>query len=65
MYGLSISRSRATISRSSAREVEQRLVGERVHAAHERAQVALDDEVGAVALERLDRRGRAGAERGS
>ena len=42
------------------REVEQRLVREPVHPVDQRAEVALDDEVGAVLLERLHRRGRAG-----
>ncbi len=45
-------------------QIEQRLVGQRVHPAHERGEVALDDEVGAVLLERLDRAGRALADAG-
>ena len=40
-------------------EAEQRLLGQRVHALDQRPQVAPHDEVGAVALERLDRSGRA------
>lgn len=38
-------------------EVDQPIAGELVHSTHERAQVALDDEVLAVVLERLHRRG--------
>ena len=62
-YGLAISRSRATTSRSTAASSSSGVVGERVHPAHERAELALDDEVHAVPLERLDRLGRAGPTR--
>jgi hypothetical protein len=41
---------------------QQRLLGQPVHAVHERGQVSRDDEVRAMALEGLDRRGGAGAE---
>ena len=44
--------------------VEQRLARQRVHAAHQVGEVALDDEVGAVLLERLHRPGRAAGARG-
>ncbi len=43
-------------------EGQQRLLGQRVHALDERAQIAPHDEVGAVLLERLDRRRRTAAE---
>ena len=47
--GLSISRSRATTSRSTCADVEQRLAGERVHAGDELgAASSRDDEVRAV-----------------
>ena len=62
MNGLSISRSRATTSRSTCSQVEQRLVGQRVHPATSARRSRSHDEVGAVLLERLDRRRRARAD---
>ena len=55
MNGFAISRSRAAISRPRSASSMSGSFGQRVHAAYERAQVLLDDEVDAVVHERLHR----------
>ena len=45
--------------------VEQRLAGKRVHARHQRRQIALDDEILALLLERLTGAGAPARARGS